>query len=109
MKNHITSISILELRKLLYELRDRKANVCFRVRMIGEMWRTNFLKIFELTENGAVLIDCVTNQPVIIHDLGTIMQVEFDQRYQQYEPYFHYAVNSSNSMYRESKDILVSS
>jgi hypothetical protein len=93
MTSKSNAVSVLELRRLIYELKDRSPGTCLRVRTIGEMWQPNFFKVLELTQTGVILIDCTTSQPFLIRDLHNVIQFEFDQRYQHYEPHFHYSVN----------------
>jgi hypothetical protein len=85
-------ISVLELRKLLYELRDRKPNVCIRYRKLGQMWKPNFMRVIEVNERGAIFFDDMIEEFVYLADLEDIIQFELDIRYQAYEPHFHYEV-----------------
>jgi hypothetical protein len=89
-KHHV--VPVLELRRLLYELKDQRPDISVRFRIMGEMWQNYSHRIFELTEKGVLLKR--GNQLVSIHDLNTVMQFEIDQPYQNFEPLFHYAVET---------------
>jgi len=85
-------ISTLELRRLLFDLKDKRADVCVRFRILGEMWRNSFMRIVQVTEKGAVFENEHTNDWVHLADLSEIMQFELDNRFQHYQPHFHYDV-----------------
>lgn len=83
----------IELRRLLYELRDRRPDICIRFRLLGEMWQSNHLRVIKLTDRGVVLFDEAEGKVYVINDLRNVMQFELDQIFQQYQPHFHYEVN----------------
>jgi hypothetical protein len=85
-------ISFLELKQLLYELQDLRPDIHFRYRLIGEMWQIGFLRILQITEKGAVLVEETSKKLVIIQDLSNVMQFELDHAFRQYEVHNHYAV-----------------
>jgi hypothetical protein len=85
-------VQVLELRRLLYELKDQRPDICVRFRLIGEMWQPNFAQVIKLTEEGVVLLNEKTNEPFAVRDLREIVQFELDARYQNYHPHFHYDV-----------------
>jgi len=74
-------ISTIELKKLLYEIRDRRPNVCVRLRRIGHMWAVNFMQVIDINEKGCVLYDEMIEEFVHIQDLSEVMQFELDIRY----------------------------
>jgi hypothetical protein len=85
-------ISTLELRRLLFDLKDKRADVCVRFRVLGEMWRSSFMRIVHVTENGAIFENEQTNDWITLADLSEIMQFEIDNRFQHFQPHFHYDV-----------------
>lgn len=85
-------ISTLELRRLLFDLKDKRPDVCIRFRLLGEMWAENFMRVIMITENGAILNDETINEFVNVSDLANIMQFEIDNRFQNFQPHFHYEV-----------------
>lgn len=91
------SISVLQLKRLLHELKDSNSTTLIRPRLLGQMWHPGFLKIFLVTENGAVFLDPLTNKTEIIPNLADIVQFELDSRYQVYHPYFHYKISNLKS------------
>jgi hypothetical protein len=90
-------ISTTEFKKLLYEIRDGKPNVCVRLRRIGQMWAVNFMQVVDLNDKGCVLYDEVIEEFIHVKDLSEVMQFELDIRYMGYEPHFHYEVIPGNS------------
>ena len=86
-----TLISVLELKQLLIELRDKRSNICFRYRPLGEMWKQNFMSILDVTEKSVVLNDEISNKLIFL-DLSVVMQFEIDAAFQNYQPHFHYEV-----------------
>lgn len=87
-------VPVLELRRLLYELKDLRPDICVRFRMIGEMWQSYHMRIVQLTENGVALNDEHTGKLIFVRDLKHIMQFELDKAFQQYQPHFHYVVDA---------------
>lgn len=88
-------IQVLELRRLLHELKDKSPNTCVRFRLIGEMWQKNFTRIVRLTEQGVVVFDGDQILPTEIKDLREVIQFELDARYQNYHPHNHYNLETS--------------
>ena len=86
------SVSVLELRQLLYALKDGRPDIGIRFRLIGKLWQKNHLEIFEITEKGVVLRDERKDNVVTVHDLNNVMQFELEHAFQQYQPHFHYPV-----------------
>lgn len=83
-------ISVLELKRLLVTIVDYSLPICFRFRLLGEMWYPNFMKIVKVTEEGVLLNDESRNKFLLITDLGHIVQFELDGRIHTFEPNFHY-------------------
>jgi hypothetical protein len=83
-------ISVLELKRLLIELRDKRPDICIRFRLLGEMWFPHFMRIVLVTAKGVVLNNEVSNKLVIINRLSQVIQFELDRRFQNFKPHFHY-------------------
>jgi hypothetical protein len=49
--------------------------------------------VIRVTEKGELLNDEVLNRLITVHDLSMIMQFEIDNRFQNFQPHFHYDVN----------------
>jgi hypothetical protein len=92
VRESIRLISVLEMRKLLYDVRDHRVDVSFRFRRIGEMWKPNFMTVVDLNERGAIFNDQTTSEFVFVMDLTDIIQFELDNRFQTFEPFNHYEV-----------------
>lgn len=85
-------VQVLELRRLLYELKDQRPDICVRFRLLGEMWQKSFMHVLKLTENGVIMVSDRNNETVAINDIREIIQFELDARYQNYHPHNHYTV-----------------
>ena len=83
-------ISVLELRRLLIDLRDKRPDICIRLRLLGEMWLPHFMRIVLVTETGVVLNNEVSKTLVNVRNLSDVMQFEIDRRFQNFKPHFHY-------------------
>lgn len=86
-----TLISVLELRRLLVDLGEKRPDICVRFRLLGELWTVNFLRVIRITERGAVLLDESLGL-VSVSDLNFVMQFEIDRPFQGFQPYYHYEV-----------------
>lgn len=92
LQKNSDSISVVELKRLLQEIKDSRSDVSIRLRILGRMWHSNFMKVFIVTANGAVLIDQITNATEIVNNLSDIIQFELDSRYHNFQPFYHYSV-----------------
>jgi hypothetical protein len=92
-KTHL--VPVLELRRLLFELKDLRPDICIRFRLMGEMWQNNHHRVLKLTEKGVALNDGKLNKLIFVQDLNNVMQFEIDQPFQHYQPHFHYTVDPS--------------
>jgi hypothetical protein len=88
-----STIPILEFKRLLHELRDRRPDIGIRFRLMGEMWQVNHLHILEVTESGVALHDPLSGKVILITDVARIMQFEIDENFHHYEPHNHYTVD----------------
>ena len=88
-----SKIPIIEFKKLLHNLRDLRPDVGIRVRLMGEMWQTHHLRVFQVTERGAALHDPQTKRLLMVNDLSQVMQFELEESFQQYQPHYHYSVD----------------
>ena len=95
--NEVTrKVAVLELRRLLVELKEHRPDICVRYRVLGQMWAPSFHRVVRLTDDGVLLNDESSNKFISIPDLSQIMQFELDKSFQLYQPYFHYDVSPSN-------------
>jgi hypothetical protein len=85
-------VSVLELKRLLVDLRQKRQDICFRYRLVGEMWIVNAMRVMSVIEKGVLLNDEQNNKLVTISDLSMIMQFEIDAPFQGFQPHFHYHV-----------------
>lgn len=89
------TITIIELKRLLVDLIEKKPGVCVRFRLLGELWAKSFSTIAAVGDRGVVLRDEATNTFHAITNLSDIIQFEIDEPFQGYRPYNHYEVNLS--------------
>jgi hypothetical protein len=85
-------ISVLELKRLLVDLKEKRPDICVRYRLLGEMWVVNFMRVIHITERGVMLNDERTNRLLNVTDLSSVMQFEIDAPFHGFEPHFHYDV-----------------
>jgi hypothetical protein len=85
-------IAVVDLRRLMLDLKQHQPNTSVRVRLIGEMWFANFMRIIVVTESGMVLNDEGSNKVFAIADLSSIVQFEIDRHFVNYSPHFQYDV-----------------
>ena len=88
-------ISVIELKRLLIELKEKRPGICIRFRLLGELWAKSFSTIAAITDRGVVLKDESTNTFQAISNLSDVTQFEIDEPFQNYQPYNHYEVNPS--------------
>lgn len=86
------NVEVLQLRRLLFDLKEHRPDICFRYRLMGQMWVSNFSRVISLTEKGVLLNDEISNKFLSVPELSQIMQFELDKRFQAFKPYFHYDV-----------------
>ena len=86
-----TLISVLELRRLIVDLSEKRPDICIRFRLLGELWTIHFMRVMKTTDKGAIFFD-ENNNLVSISDLNFVMQFEIDKPFQGFQPYFHYEV-----------------
>ena len=67
-------ISVLELKGLLVDLKEKRPDICIRYRLLGEMWAGNFVRVIHVSENGALLNDEHHNRLINLSDLSLVMQ-----------------------------------
>jgi len=86
-----TLISVLELRRLLFDLLEKRPDICVSFRLLGELWNVNFLRVMRMTEKGGIFFD-EAHGLVSVSDLNFVMQFEIDKPFQVFQPYYHYEV-----------------
>lgn len=89
---HKNLISALELKRLLVDLKQKRQDICFRYRLLGEMWVSNAMRVVHVSEKGALLNDEHNNKLITLGDISSVMQFEIDAPFQGFQPHFHYNV-----------------
>jgi hypothetical protein len=86
------SLTILEFKRLLIELKEKRPDICIRYRLIGEMWMDNFTKIRSVVGNSLFVEYERIGMTIHVQNIGNVIQFEIDQNFQQYVAHFHYEV-----------------
>ena len=89
-------VSVPELRRLLFELKALRPDICIRFRLLGELWQPLHCQVALLTDKGVALNDA-ERKLIIIPDLKDVMQFELEQVFQKYQPHFHYSIDLENT------------
>ena len=92
MKKNDNQLSVTDLQRLLVTIAEHGRGVCFRYRLMGEMWYPNFVRILKVTEKGVLLNDESRNTIISVPDLSAVIQFEIDSSLHNFEPHFHYQV-----------------
>ncbi len=92
-----TKISAVELKRLLVNICSYAADVGVRCRPIGEMWMKNHAKVSSVNGATALLYDDKDAKYYIIN-INKVMQFDLDERFQNYQPHYHYEVDSSSEL-----------
>jgi hypothetical protein len=86
------SLTVLELRRLLIELREERPDICIRYRLIGQTWTRNFARIVHVVDSIVFVKEEESSVIFPIPSLGNIVQFEIDNNFHSLKAYFHYDV-----------------
>jgi len=100
MEHASANILVSELKELILLLKNFGPHICLRVRLQGEMWSQNFVRLSAITNydsntrnfSGLILTDEANNECLIIQDISRIIQFEIDRPFKQYQLFIHYTV-----------------
>jgi hypothetical protein len=90
LEKSVTTFSGLELKQLLVQL-IKLPGICFRFRLLGEMWIRHLTQVTAVHEKSALFYDEVQSKYYLVK-INNIMQFEIDGRFQNFQPFFHYDV-----------------
>jgi hypothetical protein len=90
LERSVTTFSGLEVKQLLLHM-IKLPNLCFRFRLLGEMWMKNLMQVTAVNEKTALFFDEVDMKYYLVR-INNIMQFEIDGRFQNFQPFFHYNV-----------------
>ncbi|HYC84322.1 MAG TPA: hypothetical protein VEB86_03835 [Chryseosolibacter sp.] len=85
-----TTISGLEFKQLLIQLLNTQT-ICIRFRLIGEMWMPHFVRVHAVNEKVALFYEEKKDR-YSLAKFNNIMQFELDERFQIFQPNYHYDV-----------------
>jgi hypothetical protein len=89
-------VSALELKRLLFDIRDRRPDVRIRVRLLGKMWGESFCSVDGISENEASLFDAYKETTISISNFNEIIQFELECSFFGYQAFYHYEVVNGN-------------
>jgi hypothetical protein len=84
-------VNALELKRMLTSLATYTKGICFRWRQVGEMWMKHHCRVIDVKDKTAVFFDEVENRYYLVR-INSIMQFDLDERFQQFQPNYHYEV-----------------
>jgi hypothetical protein len=85
------SLSLLQLRQLLIDIKEHGPNVCVRFRLIGELWQQQMMRVVTVTDDRVLVHDEVNNKLISI-EINHIMQFEVDNKFKVLQPHNHYDI-----------------
>jgi hypothetical protein len=89
-------VSALELKRLLFDIRDRRPDVRIRVRLLGKMWGESFCAVEGVSETEASLFDDYKQKIISILNFNEIIQFELECSFFGYQAFYHYEVVDGN-------------
>jgi hypothetical protein len=92
MEKTSQAVSVTELKALLTAIIDNGRAICFRYRLVGELWQLHHMRVVVRVDDTVRLLNEVTNNTVTIQ-LQDIMQFEIDGSIYGYKPHNHYNVS----------------
>jgi hypothetical protein len=87
----LPDLDIVELRRLLVDLCEKRPDILVRYRLIGHMWLPNFVTVTQVTEEEVIFSDAKGLITKRVH-LQDLMQIELEGSFQMYRPYTHYTI-----------------
>jgi hypothetical protein len=84
--------TVWQLRQLLFELNEKRPDICIRFRLLGELWIDSFLRILSITEKGVLLGAENSSRITYVPNLNNVMQFELDNNFLEYQAHYHYDV-----------------
>jgi hypothetical protein len=91
-----STLTSTKLRQLLIDLKEHGHSTCVRYRLVGELWQTYFMRVVSVSEDRVLFNDETKNKLFSI-PLNSIMQIELDHKFKEYQPHNHYTVESDKS------------
>lgn len=85
------NIDIVELRRLLTDILDKRPDIAVRYRLIGQLWQNSFFPVRRLTDKEVIFLN-IGQQVFTKVLISDITQIEIDGSFQGYRPNFHYTV-----------------
>jgi hypothetical protein len=86
-----TDIGIIEFKRLLIDLLEKRPYISIRYRLIGHLWNNGFYALKEVFEEYVIFVE-PERQTEIRVQIKNIMQIELDGSFQAYRPNFHYTI-----------------
>src|SRR5215218_1557979 len=88
--NHpVYSVSTLELKRLLFDLKEKRPDICVRYRVLGKFWMDNFMHVMSVGDRDVTFFDPTATRSHELTDLADVVQFELDKKFQKFQPHFH--------------------
>jgi hypothetical protein len=84
-------IGIVEFKRLLTDLTEKRPGISIRYRLIGHLWNNGFYALKKVLEDDVIFVE-PERQTEIREQIKNIMQIELDGSFQTYRPNFHYTI-----------------
>jgi hypothetical protein len=91
-------VSALELKRLLFDIHDRRPDVRIRVRLLGKMWGESFCAVEDVSENEVKLFDGHKQITISMSKFNEVIQFELECSFFGYQAFYHYEVVAANHM-----------
>jgi hypothetical protein len=92
VSNSVHTVSTLELKRLLFDLKEKRPDICIRYRLLGKFWMLNFMHVVSVGDRDVKLFDPTTRTSYDVFDLSDVVQFELDKKFQIFQPHYHYEV-----------------
>jgi hypothetical protein len=89
-------VSLTELKRLFYDIRDRRPDVRIRLRVLGKMWNEAFCSIDSIKEDGITLVDTHHSKYIHLNQLSDVVQFELECPFFGYHAFYHYEILNTN-------------
>jgi hypothetical protein len=89
-----TDIGIIEFKRLLIDLAEKRPDISIRYRQIGHLWNNGFYALKKVLEEDVIFVEPERQMEIRV-PIKNIMQIELDGSFQTYRPNFHYTITLS--------------
>jgi len=91
--NTTSTITTVQLRRLIRELSEHSPENRIRFRVNGKMWESGFLEIVHVTTSDSVVVQDKEAEQMKYVSLDEVMEFEIETKFQDFHPHNHYKVD----------------